>query len=286
MFDRNVFPFILIFFMASCGLQDNLAPVPAYIVLKDPKVEVFSLGGGNTHKITDVWVYADGQLQGIFPLPAKVPVIATGKEAEIILLAGIRKNGILDSPAFYPFYKSITRKVVLDELKEINIPLIFTYAPDAKFDVIADFEQTNQFNFDLDKNPATKIELTTEDAASGSGSGKITLDKNVVVTEIATDETYNKLSLISGNAYIELDYKGECEIGVGLVTFDDFNPAGLLSYKVVLVPRQNWNKVYIDITEELSSPRLKSYKLAFGFTMPTGKDSAVTYIDNVKLVRY
>lgn len=287
MFNRLTVLFsILLLALTSCGLDDIEAPVPAYIILQDPKVEPFSVPGGSTHKITDVWVYSDGQLLGIFPLPARVPVISTGETSEIIILAGIRKNGIFDSPAFYPFYKSIRRQVVLEPLAEISIPLLFTYAEDAKFDIAADFEQVNPFTFDLDFNPASNLEVTDETAAAGLKCGKIVLDGSSSVLEVATTETFNKLSLISGNAYIEIDYKGECEIGVGLVTFDDITPNGQLTYKVVVVPRENWNKVYIDITEELSRPRLTSYKLALGFTVPAGKQSAVAYVDNIKLVRF
>lgn len=286
MFDRLIILLSLLFFMSSCGLDDNEAPVPTYLILQDPKVEALSIPGGSTHKITDAWVYSDGQLLGIFPLPAKVPVISTGEKSEIIILAGIRKNGIFDSPAFYPFYKSIRREVVLEPLAEINIPLLFSYAEDAKFDIIADFEQVNPLTFDLDFNPDSKLQVTDETAAAGLKCGKVVLAGSASVLEVATAETFNKLSLISGNAYIEMDYKGECEIGIGLVTFDDSSPNGQLSYKVVVVPRDNWNKIYVDITEELSRPRLASYKLALGFTVPLGKENAVAYVDNIKLVRF
>lgn len=286
MFDRLIILFSFLSLLSSCGLDDNETPIPTYLILKDPKVEALSIPGGSTHKISDVWVYSDGQLQGIFPLPARVPIISTGQKSEIIILAGIRKNGIFDSPAFYPFYKSIRQEVTLEPLAEIDIPLLFSYADDAKFDIIADFEQVNPLTFDLDFNPASNLEITDETAAAGLKCGKAILGGPSSVIEVATAETFNKLSLISGNAYIEMDYKGQCEIGIGLVTFDDSNPNGQLSYKVVVVPRDNWNKIYVDITEELSRPRLASYKLALGFTVPAGKEKAVAYIDNIKLVRF
>ncbi len=279
-------PFLMFVTFTGCGLDDNLAPIPTYLILENPSVDPGTTPGGDTHKITDVWVYSDGQLQGIFPLPAKVPVIATNEESEIIILAGIRKNGILDEPAFYPFYQSITRKVVLEEQKEITIPLRFVYAEDCTFELIADFEFDNLLNFNLDGDTSTNIKVTSEDAASGNKSGKVVLTGSSAVLEVATGETFNKLSQISGSAYIEMDYKGTADIGIGLVTFDEITPGGQLQYKVVVVPRNNWNKVYIDITQEISSPRLKAYKLALAFTVPAGQQSAEAYIDNVKMIRY
>lgn len=283
---RIILPFLMFVTFISCGLNDNLAPIPAYLILENPSVDPGTTPGGDTHKITDVWVYSDAQLQGIFPLPAKVPVIATNQESEIIILAGIRRNGILDEPAFYPFYQTITRKVILEEQKEIKIPLRFEYAEDCTFELIADFEFNNLLNFDLDNDTSTNIIVTTEDAASGNKSGKAVLTGRSAVLEVATGETFNKLSPISGSAYIEMDYKGTADIGVGLVTYDEIAPGGQLQYKVVVVPRENWNKVYIDITNEISSPRLKSYKLAMAFTVPAGQESAEAYIDNVKMIRY
>jgi hypothetical protein len=276
----------IFFIFCGCGLNDNISPEPTYLIFKDPKVLGVNTTGEDTHKITDVWVYSDGQLQGIFPLPAKVPVLSTGNESEILVLAGIRKNGILDEPAFYPFYKAIITNVILEPLKEVNIPITFQYSENCKFDVIADFEQVNLFEFDLDLDGKPGLDLSSEDASAGLKSGKIILEKSSSAVEIASTQLFEKVSLISGNAYIEMDYKGQAEVGVGLVTYDDLNVAGVLQYKVVVVPRENWNKIYVDITDILSSPRLRSYRLALGFTVPAGKDSGKIYIDNIKLVRF
>ncbi|MFZ1703356.1 MAG: hypothetical protein WAT79_03365 [Saprospiraceae bacterium] len=286
MLNRKYIFFFLICFVFSCGLNDNLAPVPTYLILNSPKVFSVTTIENDSHKITDVWVYSDGQLQGIFPLPAKVPIIATGEESEIFILAGIRKNGIFDEPVFYPFYKAIQTKVVLEDLKEISIPLEFSYSENCIFDVNADFEVSNPLEYDLDFDGKIGLTLSSDDASLGLKSGKVELNSSNSTVEIATSETFYKNSQISGNAYIEMDYKGEAEIGIGLVTYDDFNPSGSLQYKVVVVPRAQWNKVYVDITEELSSPRLKAYKLALGLTVPLGRDSATAYIDNIKLVRF
>lgn len=286
MFKRILIPVFCTIILAGCGLSDNEAPVPSYLSLQNPVLEANNVPGGNTHKITDVWVYVDGQLQGVFPLPARVPVIPAKATSEVVILAGIRNNGILNSPAFYPFYKSIQKTIELKPLETISIPLIFEYTQDITFDLIADFENSHLLTFDLDSDPNTFLTVTTDDAASGNKSGKIVLPTATDFAEIASTETYLKSSLISGSAYIEMDYKGGAEIGVGLVTYDDINPNGVLTYKVVVVPRENWNKIYIDVTEELSSPRLKSYKLALGFTAPPGSGGVTAFIDNVKLLRY
>lgn len=283
---NNFFIFIFICTLFRCGLSDNDAPLPAYLTLENPTVTSTDIQGANTHKITDVWVIENGQIQGIYPLPAKVPLITKSEPSEIILLAGIRKNGINDTPAFYPFYKSITTETNLQPGEIKNIPLAFTYADNIKFDVIADFEQVNLFGFDLDNDPNTNMTVTSTTAASGTKSGYVFLNDTTQLVEVATTEIFQKTSLISGNAYIELDYKGNAEIAIGLVSYFRGATNGSLSYKVIVVPREEWNKVYIDITEEISSSSLDKYQLAFGFSRPSNTGQVEAFIDNVKLLRF
>ncbi|MBK6785044.1 MAG: hypothetical protein IPG79_15740 [Saprospiraceae bacterium] len=63
---KYFFPALLVIFFSGCGLNDNVAPVPTYLIIKDPKVLKVNSTGEDTHKITDVWVYSDGQLQEYF----------------------------------------------------------------------------------------------------------------------------------------------------------------------------------------------------------------------------
>ena len=57
----------------SCSLTDNEKPVPYFLDLKNPVVKAPGSSNNDTHKITEVWVFSNGQIQGVFPLPAIVP---------------------------------------------------------------------------------------------------------------------------------------------------------------------------------------------------------------------
>ena len=86
--------FILIAFVAC--KKENLTP--AYIKIND-----IELNNSSTDKITDAWVYIENQLQGVYELPAKFPVLETGVK-EIRIKAGIKNNGISSSRIFFiPF---------------------------------------------------------------------------------------------------------------------------------------------------------------------------------------
>jgi len=279
--------FLLLWLLISgCGITDTFSPVPAYIRLENPKVLTDQSQGASTHKIKDVWVFQNGQIIGVYPLPAQVPLIVDEQDQEILLLAGIRNNGANDSPAFYPFYKSIIVKKKFEQLKTENIPLEFSYINQVKFNLIADFEQVNLFGFDLDEKPSTGIVLSSEASAAGQKSGKILLNKDYPFIEVATTDRILKSAGAPGKSYIEMDYFGEGEIAIGIISYQEGGNTGGLEYKVVLRPQTEWNKVYVEVTELINASSLKDYRIALAFSLPAGKDEGVCYIDNVKLVRF
>ncbi|MBC7884109.1 MAG: hypothetical protein H7X99_01440 [Saprospiraceae bacterium] len=271
--------------LISCGLTDNQNPVPSFIDLKEP---VVLLKGGpdlyDTHKITDVWVFADGQILGVFPLPAKVPLEVQDSDVEITILAGIRNNGMNDIPVFYPFYKSIvkTLKPVGNEIYQI--PLNFEYSGSALFPINEGFETGNSLTLDLDNKPSTFLTVTSDEASAGIKSGMITLTNEQHFIEIASDAAVRDGQNSRGASYIELDYKGDGEISVGLAKTQ--GSLILIEYVLFVPCKQNWNKIYIDVTDKLSVKDYDEYRIALGFRRTSTSDTSKIYIDNVKHVHF
>lgn len=274
----------IIFTLPSCGLTDNEAPVPFFIDLANPSVQAVSNFGKDTNKITDVWVFADGQILGVFPLPAKVPVTHTGKEIEITLLAGIRNNGMNDQPVFYPFYKSIVQKVNPAANEHINIPLDFKYVETAKIPVNESFENTNSFTLDIDGKPETFIKPTTSMSILGNYSGEVTLTSAIRFVEIASAQSILAGENGRGESYIEFDYKGEGEIAVGLAKFLNGNIN--IEYFLFVPGRENWNKIYVEVTDKLSSQDYEKYNLLLAFSKTGNSEQSKIYVDNFKHVHY
>lgn len=274
----------MVYFLASCGLTDNDKPIPGFIELKDPTVTKPDGNGFDTHKITDVWVFADGQIVGVFPLPAKVPLEVTGKEQEITLLAGIRNSGMIDNPVFYPFYKSIVAKVTPQEGKIIQLPLDFQYIRDFKMPINEGFETGNVLSVDFDNKPETKIDITEEMAAAGSRSGLIVLQSGATFMEVASSSKVRNNENARGQSYIELDYKGEGEISIGIAKTKN----GILTGEYVLfVPgKENWNKIYIDVTKIVSGTDYDEYRLILAFRKTGFSEQSKLYIDNVRHLHF
>ena len=111
--------------LSSCSLFDNENPIPGFLVFDNPTLITNGEQGAPTHNIKDVWVFDGPDFLGIFPLPAKVPVIITGEEKQFSIFAGVRNNGGVGNALRYPFFKQIEASATLEAREEKTIPLNF-----------------------------------------------------------------------------------------------------------------------------------------------------------------
>ena len=70
---KKIYFISFIFFAFVSCKKENLTP--SYIKIND-----IELNSSSTEKITDAWVYIENQLQGVYELPAKFPVLETGNK--------------------------------------------------------------------------------------------------------------------------------------------------------------------------------------------------------------
>lgn len=268
-------------FFSACDINDNESPIPAFIVLESPKVTEPLTGNTDTNKILDAWVFADGQILGVFPLPARVPITTLDKEVEILILAGIRNNGMNDIPVFYPFYQSITQKVNLQANQIISIPMNFGYNSKSKIPINESFEDdVALFSVDLDNNTETNVNSFVEDASVGQKCMVASFNSNISYIEVASTVAIDKFNNLQGQSYIEFDYKGSGEIAVGILKSN--SNKFTVEYVLFVPAKAEWNKIYVDVTNVLSPRDYEEYRLAFGFRRTGGNVDGKIFIDNLK----
>ena len=108
---KHSFPYfiILIFILISCNKEEE---IPSYIGINDFNLTSNSSFGENTENITDVWIYIDENLQGVYEIPVTFPVLNKGLQ-NIRIKAGVKANGIASTRIQYPFYTSYLDTVEL-----------------------------------------------------------------------------------------------------------------------------------------------------------------------------
>ena len=114
------------------------------------------------------------------------------------------------------------------------------------------------------------------------GSGRFVLPNSDNTMEIAGPiirEGRNQ----RGNSYVEFDYKGNQTLNVGIVSQQGANLN--VNYKLIVPGRSEWNKIYVDFTEELSSAEIGDYRIVLRLTRSNG-NTAEFFIDNFKHVHF
>lgn len=271
--------------LGSCNLINPPDPVPAYLSIEPFAFSAGSGQGTSSEKITEAWLYVNNNFLGAYSLPAEVPVIAAG-ESEVILFPGIRVNGIASSPDIYPFYTNDVRSLVLTPAESTTIKPVAQYSDNVTFSALEDFESGHPFLDDLDGDPATGIVLSNQDVFEGSASGFIELTPEHPEMEVATFLLFAELPTNGTPVYLELNYKNNVEFALGLVGVED-SPPGIKDYFYIFNKKEEWNKIYIEMTERLRVSQFPKYQLALrAIYSESGGPMNYIYLDNLKLVHF
>jgi len=276
--------FYAIFVVWGCKKND---PVPTYVEVNEVDFSFSGTQGTKHQKLSHLWVYADEQLLGAFPFPAKIPILCEQSTCNLRFYPGIRDNGSSDTPEIYPFLDYYSTTIPYKSGEWQTIKPVFSYNQDTRFLLMENFDFSNQFNVDLDGNPNT-THMASPDAYEGLACLKMTCDKNNPLVEVANNSLITNLPTNNTTpVYLELTYKCDLPIGIGY----NLTRNGRVEKKLhaILNPRAEWNKVYINFTELFTQSGTTGVQLFFSgsFTEYTGLETqASIWIDNVKLLKF
>ena len=270
---------LILLVFASCQKEDT-GGIPTYL-----KIDNITLDEGNTtSNITDAWVYINGQLQGVYELPAKFPVLEQGN-TDIKVYAGIKNNGIASDRAIYPFYlaDTLNKMLAINSTTEIAPSVNIKGNIDGQYD---DFDlEGYSFNFD------SRFQVLTNGPYGNYGS--LSLDSlSDYDTILSTEINYKDYPLIFDNvpqqgspAYFELDYKSNTSFLIGV--YINLPNATTLEKGLIWVnSNQDWNKIYIDLTQTLSEAiGAESFSVFFRMQRNNLVKNKLDF-DNIRIIHY
>lgn len=276
----NLFAFVIVLFFGSCDIAKE--PIPAYVHIK-PFTVITDTGnqGTNKSKITDVWFIPEREgFLGMYELPATIPVLAEGP-LKIFLDPGIKLNGINSTPDIYPFLQRYEVEVDLAPNEVDTIQPVTSYDARVKFDYIEDFETSNTLTINLD--PDQTISVSTPDGGLEGKAGKFTVTESDPLFEIASSDRM-ELPTLGDPVYLEMHYKNESVLQVGLVGYRNNTP--ISTYIIALNPSNEWNKIYVELTQNLIAVAsdITEFRLLIGAQLQEGQTSSTFYVDNIKIM--
>jgi hypothetical protein len=232
------------------------------------------LDGTTSQKITDVWLYADDEILGVFPLPVTIPVLKTGT-TKLTFSPGILANGISTTRVQYPFYTDTIMYIDLVAGQTDTITPYVTYRAATQFLLNEDFENGNEFS---------NVERVT-DAGSvfeGNTSGHILVDTTRYVRAV-TNTKFQVNQDAGVIVFVELNYKSSHTMKAGIIGSSTTQGTFVVS-KVFISPQDDWNKIYLNFTPEINNTLAYEFQFFLEVNEQSTTDEINIEIDNVKIL--
>ena len=290
---KYLYFFVLLAFGLSGCVKNN--PKPVWLEINNwtltanpnPSTQPNTDPGALTHNFSDVWVYIDGKVMGVFEVPCKIPVLVSGT-CKIILMPTIRNNGVAVTKKAYPFMQQFETTLDLVEGETYTINPTTYYASSTTFH-IEDFE-SNSVTIEKDASVSSpNLNLQVENEPSIAQWGRY--------GHLALDATNNlwigvlpALGLPKGGrqVYLEVDYRSTNTILTGMLEYQV--SGNIIDHDGYSIARQTtsdlkWKKIYIDLRDVVSNtPSGFSYKQYLRMLLDNDLSSSDVYIDNIKVV--
>jgi hypothetical protein len=269
----------------SCNIINPTEKIPAYI-----SVDTFLLNtdvgiqGSNAAKITDAWIYVNDNLIGAFELPCKVPALFEGK-CKISVGPGIKTNGIAATRTIYPFYKNYFTEVDLIPEGETKLSPLTVYFDSLTFAYKSNFDDAAGISLEATNRSDTSIQITYNqtEVFEGNGSLKAELTQDSAFLEF---KQVDAVPLPKQGEFVFLEMNYKCNGLLNVELYSNYpSSAPHIDKVLTLLPSENWNKIYIDLTRYVSTQvNAINYTLYFSMIKLGGTESIKVYMDNLKIV--
>ena len=260
----------------STGCNDQ-ATIPAFVRIDSIIVDstCYDSVGSISNKVNFAWVYFDDNLQGVYQMPAKFPVIGEGVK-NIKVFAGVYEFGNGNTATryiFYDMYQTTDTLVVQDTL--VLRPHV-RYSVGLQVPSIQDFD--THFASDLVKTSSQGNYIANYGGGVEGQCGYMHLgsgetDPCVVESGVAINVPKN----LTGY-FLEMDYKCNSPF-----YFDITTSLGNMSI-VGFNTKEDWNKAYIDLTYAMDVTQGTDVKLIFSMPRDTTMADQEVMFDNIKLI--
>ncbi|HXD93724.1 MAG TPA: hypothetical protein VNX01_10950 [Bacteroidia bacterium] len=270
---------ILLFLFLGCTKQTDVQ-IPAYIQIDGYNTKVTSSLGTASQNFTDILVYANGKTYGTYPLGAKIPILTNGTTS-FIIRGVVRMNGLDILRTDYEVMKGCDTIINVTPGQVTHVQPVFEYFSTAKFVWINNFDGDSGV-YGPSLVPTCGCNTSTAIIYGPGFGGKnqcLALKPNADTTT-ASVQTNNTINLPTGGVgvYMELNYQSNVTIQVYIST-----NGGALTNCGGIYPSPIWRKMYLNLTEQVSSLQSTAYTVYFIATYD-GKPNDQALIDNIKIV--
>ncbi len=280
---RNIFFLFIITLVFSCKKTFKPAEPAFFVTCNDASVvTTYTSQGYGSDNITDLWLYTNGKFRGAYPVGSKMPVMIEDGRSTIEVYAGIKVNGISQTRKNWVMYQAIKLDTTVASGTNFVRNFAFNYSGVAKFPWVETFQGSGTTLLRSPISDTTfKTHISDAHVFEGTKSIELGLAGGALIAQIETASSYT-LPLNSGEIYLELDYKANCEFRVGTATNGSYYES-----QTIITPKENWHHIYIQLAESVNMDKSSSLKKVFFKIQRDGNIAEQkVYLDNLKLVYF
>lgn len=288
---KYLYFFVVLSFGLSGCVKNN--PLPVWLEINqwtlNSNPNSVNDPGALTHNFSDVWVYVDGKVIGVFEVPCKIPVLASGN-CKVLLYPAIKNNGLASAKKIYPFAEPFETTLQLTEGETYVFNPVTRYDTNTKF-WIEDFE-SNSIKIEketVNSSPGLNLQIQNNPSEGNWGYyGHLSLN----TTDSLWIGVMPALVLPKSGAevYLEFDYKNTSSILTGMIELQlgggTQDHGGYTAIRQKLEELQ-WKRIYIDLKDVVSNtPNGITYRQYLKMRLDSGLSSSDVYIDNIKVIHF
>lgn len=280
---------LLFIFLPSCKGKDE--PIPSYIQIDSVSVSASGLQGNKIQQISALQVFVDGDLLGIFEIPAVIPAHYTGKHT-ISLIAVTFLNGSSSQRAVYRplLIADTTATLTSGSITKFNFA-VFKYRPATQFLWTEDFEDANSSVVLKNTEPGDSQLIKT---VPFDLKGKFMGNTKALEIQLKGSDTSKYIDVISFNTFAGLPITGT-DINL---EFDILSPVNVqvaldrisgsvheyVPFLFLNSTDSKWKRFYLNLVPEIASqPNSNTYKIYFTIYRPSSANGDVKiYLDNIR----
>lgn len=288
---KYLYFFVLLSFGLSSCVKNN--PLPVWLEINNWTLSAnpnsANSPGALTHNFSEAWVYVDGKVIGVFEVPCKIPVLASGN-CKVSLYPAIKNNGMASAKKIYPFAEPFETTMQLTAGETYVFNPVTRYDANTQF-WIEDFE-TNSIKIEKEtvySSPNLNLQIQNNPSVGSWGNyGHLSLN----TTDSLWVGVMPSLVLPKSGAevYLEFDYKNTSSILTGMIELQlgggTADHGGYTAIRQKLEELQ-WKKIYIDLKDVVSNtPNGYMYRQYLKMSLDAGLSSSDVYIDNIKVIHF
>ena len=269
----------LLLLLSSCNKEE---PTPAYISINSFSLTSdYATQGTNSQNIKDAWVYVDGQVLGVYELPARIPVLKDGRH-DISIAAGILVNGIAATRIKYPFYNFFDTVATFVAGKTFELPALVPvkYSSGLQYTWYEDFDGSG-YTFKESPTSDALLMIDNTDVFQGVKSAKFTLNTSLTKFYGEMDDGFPIVT--QNKTFLELNYKADQPFSIGMKVTTGTDSKSV--YALTVNNSAFWNKIYIDLSKIVNeNQNADNFRVYIYAELEAGRNESVVHIDNLKLL--